>query len=97
MDVISRGIDVCNHRVDRGVGVRQKARGVAAHRMEPTNRVAEEKKMAVVLGNGGCEVRGIRGAVAPNLSHAVEDCAQPLHAVAADVHLAQKQIGESPH
>jgi hypothetical protein len=92
MDVIRCGIDVGHHRVDRGVGVRQKARGVATHGMEPVDRVAEPKEMPVTLGNGGSELRRVPSGVTRR--HALEDCVQPLHAATADVHLAQEQIGE---
>ncbi len=94
MDVIRCGIDVGHHRVDRGVGVRQKARGVATHGMEPADRVAEQKEMLVTLGNGGCEGRRVPSGVTRDRRHALEDCVQPLHAATADVHLAQEQIGE---
>ena len=53
MDVIRGGIDVGHHRVDRGVGVRQQARRVATHGLEPADRVAEPKEMPVTFGNGG--------------------------------------------
>jgi hypothetical protein len=65
--------------------------------MEATDRVAEQKKMAVTLGNRGCDLRRMPNRVTRNLLHALEDSLQPLHTTAADVHLAQKQIGENPH
>ena len=61
MDVIRCGIDVGHHRVDRGVGVRQKTRGVAPDGMETADRVAEPKEMPVTLGNDGSEVRRVLG------------------------------------
>ena len=94
MDVIRCGIDVGRHRFDRGVGVRQKARGVATRGMEPADRVAEPKEMPVTLGSGGCKVRRVLVGVKWNRRHALEDRVQPLHAATADVHLAQEQIGE---
>src|ERR1700751_4425812 len=84
MDVIRCRIDVGQHRVDRGVGVWQKARGVATHRMEPADRVAEAKEILVTLGNGGRGVRRVPSGVTRDGRHALEDCVQP-----ADVHLAQ--------
>ena len=97
MDVIRCGIDIGHHRVDRGVGVRQKARGVATHGMEPADRVAEPKEMPVTLGNGGSEVRRLLSGVIRDRRHALEDRVQPLHAATADVHLAQEKIGEDAH
>ncbi len=41
-----------------------------------------------------CEVRRVRGEMTRERRHALENCVQPLHAATADVHLAQKQIGE---
>ena len=93
MDVIRCGIDV-GHRFDRGVGVRQKARGVATRGMEPADRVAEPKEMLVTLGSSGCKVRRVLVGVKWNRRHALEDRVQARHAATADVHLAQEQIGE---
>ena len=39
-------------------------------------------------------VRHVPGEVARERRHALENCVQPLYAPTADVHLAQKQIGE---
>ena len=94
MDVIRCGIDVRRHRVNRGVGVRQKARGVATRWMEPADRAAEPKEMPVTLGSGGRKVSRLLLGVKWNRRHALEDRVQPLHAATADVHLAQEQIGE---
>jgi hypothetical protein len=47
MDVIRCRIDVGHHRVDRGVGVRQKARGVATHGIEPAIEWPSKKATSV--------------------------------------------------
>ena len=92
MDVILGRVDVGDHRVDRGVGVGQQPRRVAADRLEPADRAAELEEMAVTLGNGGGRSRRVPGGLGRDPRHALEDGVQPRHAATADVDLAQEQI-----
>src|SRR5271165_5399691 len=49
--------------------------------------------MTVTFGYEG-RLRQVPDGVAWEWRHALENCAQPLDAATADVHLAEKQIGE---
>ena len=79
------------------IGVRQEARGIAAHRMKSADRLTQPKEMPVTLRNDGRKVHRIASGMRRNLRQALKDGVQPLHTAAADVHLAQKQIGHDAH
>jgi hypothetical protein len=96
MDVVLGGVDVRDHGVDGGVGVREQVGRVAADRAEPADRMPEVEEMLEALRDLGLEVCLIPGHSRRELRHAIEYAAQPGDPPTADVYFAKEQIGGHP-
>lgn len=92
MDMLLRGIDVADHRVDGRVGVGQQLRRVAADGLHAADRTPKVKEMPILLGDGAAELGLVRGIGSGKLPQALNHVARAPHAVATDAGFAQQQI-----
>ena len=79
------GVDVGDHRVDRGVGVGHQASRVSANRVKAADGLTQAKQIVVSLKHGGF------GAVGHVLRQAGQHRAQPFHSAMADIDFARRR------
>ena len=94
MDMVLRGINICDHGRDGRVGIRQQARAVAAHRLEAIDRMAEPKQMGVGLGNFRLQIWGIHSGGFGDIRHRGQHRAHATYPPATDIGFTEQDVSD---
>src|SRR5262249_22276962 len=94
MDVITGGIDVRHHSVDRSIGIKKQMRSVSTNRMKATDRVPEGKKGPISFGHLHFDARRMTEARTVRWRQARKDLPHLGDSAPANIDFAEEQVGE---
>ena len=95
--VVLRGIDVRDHGLNAGIGIRQQSRMIASHRFETIDRMPDPKQVDVALRDLRLKRRRIRSGQLQRIRHRGQHFTHAAHPATTDVRLAQQEIGDHAH
>ena len=93
--VVLRRIDIADHRIDGGVGIRQQPRLIAAHRWIAADRLADPKERNVTLRQFRFQISRVRPGRLAGSRQLRQHLAHPIRPPPANARFAEEEIGDN--